>query len=126
MTTQYALVVMCETGEANPGGQGRMLHVLKTAKEFKAAGIPVGIFFHGIGVQWLTAFDERADRFTQVYGPLFDEVRDTIGGACHFCAATRFGAGTAADHLAIPLLGQPGDHHTVAALIAAGYQPIIF
>src|SRR5258707_11464338 len=111
MTTKYALVVMCETGEANPGGQGRMLHVLKTAKEFKAAGIPVGIFFHGIGVQWLTAFSERADKFTQVYGPLFDEVRDTIGGARHFFAATRLFARPAAEHFTVPLLGPPRDPH---------------
>ena len=126
MTTKYALVVMSETGEGSPGGQGRMLHALKAAQEFKAAGVPVRLFFHGIGVQWLEAFDTRADRFTQHYGPLFDDVRDTIAGACHFCAVTRFGAGAAAEHLGVPLLGQPGDHHTVAALIADGYHPIIF
>ena len=126
MTAKYAPVVMCETGEAHPGGQGRLLHAVKAAKEFEDAGIPVNIFFHGIGVQWLEAFDGRADKFTQVYGPLFDEVRETIAGACDFCAAKRFGAGEAAGRLGVPLLGQPGDHHTVAALIAEGYQPINF
>ena len=126
MTTKYAVVVMSESGEANPGGQGRMLHALKTVQELKAAGVPVGMFFQGIGVQWLTAFDERTDKFTQHYGPLFDEVRDTIGGACNYCAATRFGAGDAVAHLGVPLLGQPGDHHSVGALIAEGYQPIVF
>jgi hypothetical protein len=49
-----------------------------------------------------------------------------MAGACHFCAATRFGAGEAAERLGIPLLGTPGDHHTVAALVAEGYQPLIF
>lgn len=122
---KYALVVMSETGELHPGGQGRMLHTLEAAKDFKTAGVPVSMFFHGIGVTWLTAFEERADKFTQVYGPLFDEVRDTIGGACHFCAATRFGAGDSAGRLGVPLLGGPGDHHTVAALVADGYRPII-
>jgi hypothetical protein len=126
METKYGLIVMSETGEAYPGGQGRMLHALKAAKEFKAAGVPCQIFFHGIGVVWIDAFDARADKFTQNYGPLFDEVRDTIAGACHFCAATRFGAADAAKRLDIPLLGAPGDHHTVAAVVAAGYQPIIF
>lgn len=126
METKYALVVMSESGEEHPGGQGRMVHALKTAQEFKAAGIPVKIFFHGIGVQWLTLFETRPDKFTQHYGPLFDEVSDTLGGACHFCAATRFGAGEAAEHLGVPLLGKPGDHHSVAALVAEGYQPIVF
>ena len=126
METRYALVVMCETGEEHPGGQGRMLHALKAAKEFKAVGVPVKMFFHGIGVQWIDAFDKRPDEFTRHYGPLFDEVRDTIAGACHFCATDRFGAGEAAGHLGVPLLGQPGDHHTVAAIVTQGYQPIIF
>lgn len=126
METKYALVVMSESGEEHPGGQGRMLHALKTAQEFKAAGIPVKIFFHGIGVQWLTLFEARPDKFTQHYGLLFDEVRDTLGGACHFCAATRFGAGEAAESLGVPLLGTPGDHHSVAALVTEGYQAIIF
>lgn len=126
MTTKYALVVMSEHGEAHPGGQGRMVHALKAAKEFKAAGVPCKLFFHGIGVQWLAEFETRPDKFAQNYGPLFDEVRDMIGGACHFCAAIRFGAGDAAARMGVPLLGDPGDHHTVAALIADGYQPIIF
>lgn len=126
MATKYALIVMSEHGDDYPGGQGRMVHALKAAKEFKAAGVTAHIFFHGIGVQWLTAFEARSDRFTQNYGPLFDEVRDTMAGACHFCAATRFGAGEAAERLGVPLLGQAGDHHSVAALVADGYQPIIF
>jgi len=126
MATKYALIVMSEHGDEHPGGQGRMIHALKAAQEFKAAGVPAGLFFHGIGVQWLTLFETRPDRFTQNYGPLFDEVRDLIVGACHFCAATRFGAGEAAARLGVPLLGAPGDHHSLAAIVAAGYEPIIF
>ena len=126
MAEKYALIVMSEHGEDHPGGQGRMVHALTAAQEFKAAGVTAHLFFHGIGVQWLTMFETRPDKFSQHYGPLFDEVRDTIAGACHFCAATRFGAGEAAGRLDVPLLGAPGDHHSVAALVAAGYQPIIF
>jgi hypothetical protein len=126
METKYGLIVMSENGEAYPGGQGRMVHALRAAKEFKAAGVPCRIYFHGIGVLWLNAFESRSDKFTQHYGSLFDEVRNTIAGACHFCAATRFGAGEAAERLGVPLVGDPGDHHTVAAVIAEGYQPIIF
>jgi len=123
---KHALVVMSEHGEQNPGGQGRMLHALQAAREFKAAGVPAEIFFHGIGVQWLTAFAAPSDRYTEVYGPLFEEVRDMIGGACDFCAAKRFDAADAAKSFGVPLLGGDGEHHTVAQLVADGYRPIVF
>ena len=123
---KYALVVMSEQGEENPGGQGRMVHALEAAREFKASGVPAELFFHGIGVLWFTAFDVRSDGFTEHYGPLFDEVRDMIGGACNFCTAKRFGAAEAAEHLGVPLLGGDGDHHTVAQLVADGFRPIVF
>jgi len=123
---KYALVVMSEHGEQNPGGQGRMLHALEAAREFKAAGVHAELFFHGIGVQWLTAFATPSDRYTEVYGPLFEEVRDMIAGACNFCAAKRFGAAEAAAGLGVPLLGGEGEHHTVAHLVADGYHPTVF
>ncbi len=126
MDTKYALLVMSENGDQHPGGQGRLVHALKTAKDLKAAGIPVKIFFHGIGVQWLTAFETKPDRFTQNYGPLFDELKDVMGGACHFCAATRFKASDSAAKLGVPLVGNPGDHHNVASLVADGYQLLTF
>lgn len=126
MQTKYALIVMCESGEDHPGGQARVLHALRAAKEFKAANVPVKLFFHGIGVQWLTLFEAKSDEFTQHYRPLFDDVRDTMAGACYFCSTDRFEAGEAAERLGIPLVGDPGDHHTIAALIAEGYQTIVF
>lgn len=122
----YAIVVMSESGEEHPGGQGRVLHALNAARELRDAGEAVTIWFHGVGVTWLTAFDEQQDRFSQVYRPLFDEVRDLVGGACEFCAVTRFGAGPSAAKLGIPVTRGAGDHHTVAALIAEGQQVITF
>jgi hypothetical protein len=123
---RYALVVMSEQGEAHPGGQGRVLHALSAAKAFKAAGDEVGLWFHGIGVGWLTAFAEGADRFTQVYRPLFDEVADTIGGACDFCTIKRFDAADGAQALGVPIVGGDGQHHTVADLAREGYTVITF
>ena len=82
---KYAVVVMSEHGEANPGGPGRMVHALSAVKAFKEAGDEVTLWFHGIGVTWLAAFDSRYDQFTRNYGGLFDEVKDAIGGACDFC-----------------------------------------
>jgi hypothetical protein len=121
---KYAIVVMSESGEDHPGGQGRMLHALNAAKELRAAGEDVTLWFHGIGVTWLTAFDQQSDKFTQVYRPLFDEVRDLVGGTCEFCTVTRFGAGASAAKLGIPVLRGAGEHHTLATLIAQGYQVV--
>lgn len=123
---KYAIVVMSEGGEDHPGGQGRMLHALNGAKDLRAAGEDVSLWFHGIGVTWLTAFDEQHDRFTQVYRPLFDDVRDLISGACEFCVETRFAAGAGATRLGIPVLRSAGEHHTVASLITQGYQVLTF
>ena len=64
METKYGLIVMCESGNDHPGGQGRMLHSLKAAQAFRADGVPVRLYFHGIGVQWLTLFEARPDKFT--------------------------------------------------------------
>jgi hypothetical protein len=124
--TNTALVVMSEPGEANPAGQARMLHALKAAKELKDAGQHVTMWFHGIGVIWLAAFAARNDPFTRNYGPLFDELRDNLAGACEFCAATRFGSAAGAENLDVPLVGGPEEHHTVASLLMEGFQVVVF
>src|SRR5262249_33136574 len=80
--TKYAIVVMSEHGEGNPGGQGRMVHALSAAQSFKDAGEDVTLWFHGVGVTWLSVFDARYDAFARHYGPLFDSLRDSMGGAC--------------------------------------------
>lgn len=122
---KYAIVVMSEHSEGHPGGQGRMVHALSATKEFMEAGEEVSLWFHGIGVGWLSAFDARYDQFTRNYGPLFDEVRPAIGGACAFCVAKRFGAADSAERLGVTLVGGD-DHHTVAALIGDGWEVLTF
>lgn len=123
---KYAIVVMSEHGDGNPGGQGRMIHALSAAREFRDAGDQVSIWFHGVGVTWLSAFDARYDAFTRNYGGLFDDVRGLIGGACEFCTAKRFGAAESAERLGVPLAGSGGDHHTVATLAREGWQVLTF
>ena len=123
---KYAIVVMSEHSEGNPGGQARLLHALSAAKDFADAGHEVSIWFHGVGVTWLPAFNARYDQFTSKYSSLFDSVRGNIAGACDFCARTRFGAAEAAEEQRVPLVGGNGRHHTVAALAADGYQILTF
>ena len=109
---KYAVVVMSEHGEANPGGQGRMVHALSAVKAFKEAGDEVTLWFHGIGVTWLAAFDSRYDQFTRNYGGLFDEVKDVIGGACDFCVRKRFGVAESTERLGVPVVAGTVEHHT--------------
>ena len=126
LVATFAIVVMCEPGEDHPGGQGRMLHAMNLARDLRANGEEVTLWFHGIGVTWLTAFDEQQDKFTQVYRPLFDEVCDLIGGTCEFCTVKRFGAAPSAAKLGILVLRSGGDHHTLAALLAQGHRVLTF
>ena len=123
---KYAIVVMSEHSEGNPGGQARLLHALSAAKDLASAGEEVGIWFHGVGVTWLAAFDARYDQFTRNYTPLFETVRANLVGACDFCTRTRFGAAQAAERLGVPIVGGDGQHHTVAALACDGYQILTF
>jgi hypothetical protein len=123
---KFAIVVTSAHGEANPEGQARLLHALHTAKRFRAAGGDVGVWFHGVGVGWLSAFDVRYDQFTRNYASLFDEIRPLIRGTCNFCTTRRFGAADAAASLGVPLAGADGDHHTVADLVLDDHAVFTF
>ena len=85
---KYAVVVMSEHSQGNPGGQGRMLHALSAAQGFRDAGEEVSIWFHGVEVTWPAAFNAQYDQFTRHYGSLFDSLRGSIGGACDICTRT--------------------------------------
>jgi hypothetical protein len=122
--TKHAIVVMGASD--TPEGRGRMNHALRAAKSLADREAEVGLFFHGIGVTWMDAFDRRDDRFTQNYGELFDEVKDKIGGACDFCAATRFQVDGAAANLGVSLLGGSGEHHDIGELVADGWTVVTF
>jgi hypothetical protein len=98
---KYAIVVMSEHSEGNPGGQARLLHAPSAARDFADAREEVGIWFHGVDVTWLAAFTARYDQFTSNYTSLFDSVRGNIAGAYDFCARTRFGAAEAAEKLGV-------------------------
>jgi hypothetical protein len=117
----HAIVVMSPPGEANPGDQGRMVHAMTLARDLRAAGQQVSVYFHGVGVRWLAAMADRNDPFTRHYGALFDQIKDATAG-CEFCATNRFGAAEGASRLGIKLVGGLDEHHSVAALLAGGDQ----
>ncbi len=75
---------------------------------------------------WLKAFDEKADKYTQHYAALFEEIKDVIGGACNFCSVRRFVSEKSATNLGVVLVGEADEHHTIADLVKQGYQPATF
>ena len=121
---KYALIVMGSSD--TPEGRGRMVHAMTAARELVDAGEDVKLLFEGIGVTWLTAFDQREHPFTQNYGGLFDSLKEHIHGACHFCTTGRFDAGDAVKALDIPLLGEEGGHYSFGSLVKEGFQIITF
>ena len=117
----HVIVVMSPPGEANPGDQGRMVHAMTLARDLRAAGQQVGVYFHGVGARWLAAMADRNDPFTRHYGALFDQIRDVAAG-CEFCVTNRFGAAEGANRLGVKLVGGLEEHHSVAAQLAQGDQ----
>jgi len=120
--SKVAIVVLAASD--TPEGRGRMVHALYSAREFKEAGDEVKLIFDGIGVTWLEAFARREDQFTQHYGETFDSVKDTVLGACNFCASVRFDINDTVQSEDYALLGPEGGHHGLRDLIADGYQII--
>ena len=116
-------IVMLSASDT-PEGRGRMVHAMYSARECKEAGDDVKLIFDGIGVTWLEAFSRREDQFTQHYGATFDEVKDTIVGACNFCATVRFDIGDTIEREGYTLLGEEGGHHSFRDLIENDYQII--
>ena len=116
-----ALVMMA--GDDYPEGRGRMAHLLTTAG---GLGGDTEIYFHGAGVNWLATFDLRDHPFTKAYGESFDAVKTQIAGACNFCTNVRFEVGESAARLGAPVLGDEGQHHSLADVIASGATVITF
>lgn len=119
-----ALVMMTDPG--NPEANGRMVHLLKTAASLRDIGEDVAVYLHGASVNWASAFAARADNFTEHYGDLFDDVKPLIAGACNFCANVRFEQGEALNALGIPVVGDEGDHHTIADIILTTDRVVTF
>lgn len=120
--SKVAIVVFAASDTAE--GRGRMVHAMYSAKALKEAGDEVKLIFDGIGVTWLDAFRKREDNFTQHYGETFDSVKDTIMGACNFCAMVRFDIQDTIKSEGYTVLGEDGGHHNFGDLIADGYQII--
>ncbi len=105
----------------SPEGLGRVVNALTTAKEFKEAGDAAVVIFDGAGTKWPGELSEEGH---PAHG-LYEDLKDTIGGACAFCAHAFHAEGDIHD-AEVPLLDEYRQHPSLRKLVARGYEVLTF
>ncbi len=115
--SKVAIAVFADT--ETHGDLARMANALTTAREFKQANDEVTIIFDGAGTKWIPELSKPEHRLHAA----FESVRDTVAGACSYCAAA-FGVKADVRASGIPLLAEFDDHPSIKRLVDEGYQVI--
>lgn len=116
---KIGIIILAATDSS--GDLGRAVNALETAKEFHEAGDDVQVIFDGAGTQWIKVLSDESHRYHQ----LFSSVRETITGACSYCAEA-YGVLDAVRTAGIDLLDEHDGHPSLRKLAVAGYQLITF
>lgn len=116
---KIGIVVLAGTDSS--GDLGRVVNALETAKEFHEAGDDVELIFDGAGTQWIKQLAGEDHR----YHGLYAEVKETITGACRYCAEA-YGALTAVQREGVELLDEHDGHPSLRRLVVGGFQVITF
>ena len=124
MSSKVAIVVL--SASDTPEGRGRIVHAMTDARALIEQESDVKILFEGIGVTWLTAFNQNNHPFTEHYMSLFNTVKSHIEGACDFCSKTHFEASEDEVALGLSHIGAEGQHYRLVNLISDGYQIITY
>jgi hypothetical protein len=114
-----ALVVLADT--ETHADMGRVANALSSAKEFKEANHEVTLVFDGAGTRWV---GELSNQDHPLSGA-FDSVKDTVAGACSYCAAS-FGAKEDVQASDVPLLDEYEGHPSLERLVSQDYRVITF
>ena len=114
-----ALVVFADT--ESPGDLGRVVNALTASKEFMEAGEDIRMVFDGAGTKWVA----ELGRPEHLYNELFEEVKDTVDGACA-CCAKAFGVASEITDQGIELLDDHHEHPSLRELTTSGYSVITF
>jgi hypothetical protein len=108
-------------GTDSHADMGRASNALMTVREFAEAGDECTLVFDGAGTQWAA---EMLKADNALHGA-FEQVRDHIAGACHFCAGA-FGVRDELEQQGFPLLRDHKGHPSLRSLVAEGYEVITF
>jgi len=116
---KIAIVVLSEVGTHE--ALGRVVNALEFAKELQDHNDDVKIVFDGAGTTWIPELeDEEHDAH-----PLYSAVKESIHGACKFCAKA-FGVINEVRKTDVDLLDDYDDHPSLRAFIVDGYKVVTF
>lgn len=116
---KISIVVLADT--ETHGDTGRVANAITTARESKEAGDEVEIIFDGAGTRWIPELENEDHKMHSS----FEAVRDTVTGACEFCAGA-FGVKEAVRSAGVPLLDEYHEHPSLRTRVADGYHVITF
>ncbi len=114
-----AIIVLADT--ETHGDLARLTNALIAAKEFKEGDDEVRLVFDGAGTKWIGELS-RPDH--PAHG-LYESVKDTVAGACAFCASA-FHTRDAVRTAGVTLLDEYEHHPSLRKLVADGFQVITF
>lgn len=114
-----AIVVLADI--ETHGDLGRLVNALSAAEEFREHGDDVTIIFDGAGVRWAAELSRPDHRLHAT----FERVRDTVAGACHYCAGA-FEVRDELERIGFPLLRDHKGHPSLRSLVHDGYEVITF
>ena len=117
--TKVAAFVFSDT-DTNEG-LGRVVNAMVTIKEFKKAGDEAHLYFDGTGTKWPSVLSKK----DHIAHALYESVKDTIGGACLFCA-TAFGAKESVQKCDVELVDEFEQHISVKKLVSEKFQIMNF
>jgi hypothetical protein len=114
-----AIVVLADT--ETPGDLSRVVNALTVTKEFMDADEDVTMVFDGAATKWIGELAKPESKYRE----LFDDVRDSIDGACAYCA-TAFGVAEDVRTSGVELIGDHDHHPSLRRLATQGYEVITF
>ena len=91
------------------------------AREGKDANDQVALIFDGAGTRWPGELDRSDHRAHQ----LWSDVRDTVAGACDYCAEA-FDATRSVEDASVKLLNEYHRHPSLRGLLADGFRILTF
>lgn len=116
---KVAIVVLADTETHED--LGRAVNAMVTALDFKEAGDDVQLIFDGGGTRWPPTLADDSHKAHDLY----ERVKDTIRGACDYCAEA-FETTAELEKVGVALLDEYKRHPSFRALVADGYQIITF
>ena len=117
--TKVAVFVFADTNTNE--GLGRVVNAMITVKEFKKAGDEARLYFDGTGTRWPSILSKK----DHIAHALYESVKDTIAGACLFCA-TAFGAKETVQGCDMKLVDEFEQHISVRRLVSDKFQILNF